>query len=190
MDAIMLRDMFCNECSLQFNKKIVFDLHLSLVHGKKMNIKQEPNNCELTSEDTETINENHNADKPFVCKICDSEFAYQDDLNAHIASFHEGNIPFKCENKRLKCVKCDKGFTTNFALKRHVEKVHVGKKPFNCDTCGTKFLRKLNLEGHIAAVHEGKKTFKCDISDYSCSLKQNLEQHVAKKHEKNYNFNV
>ena len=110
--------MFCTECSLQFNKKIVYDLHLSLVHGKKAGIKQEANNSEVTSEDNKFFNEN--ADKPFVCKICDFELAYQDDLNAHIASFHEGNIPFKCENKRLKCVKCDKGFTTNFVLKRHL----------------------------------------------------------------------
>ena len=54
MDAIVLRNMFCKECSLQFNKKIVFDLHLSLVHGKRTNIKQEPNNCKITSEDAKT----------------------------------------------------------------------------------------------------------------------------------------
>ena len=93
MDAKMLRDMFCMDCSLQFNKKIVFDLHLSLVHEKKTSIKQEPKNCKSTSEDTsETINENHSADRNFVCKICDSKFAYQDGLDGHIASFHEGNI--------------------------------------------------------------------------------------------------
>ena len=113
MDAEMLRDMFCMECSLQFNKKIVYDLHLSLVHGKKTGIKQEPNNSEVTSEDDKVFNEN--ADKAFVSKICDSELTYQDDLDVH-----EGNIPIKRENERLKCVKCDKGFTTNFVLKRHL----------------------------------------------------------------------
>ena len=80
-------------------------------------IKQEPNNCELSSEDTSEIyNENHFLDKPFVCKICDSEFAYQDGLDGHVASVHEGNIPIKCENKRLKCVKCDACFTKIFTL--------------------------------------------------------------------------
>ena len=29
-------DMFCNKCTLQFDKKYVFDLHLFLVHGGKM----------------------------------------------------------------------------------------------------------------------------------------------------------
>ena len=60
----MLRDMFCTDCSLQFNKKIVYDLHLSLVHEEKTTIKQEPNNCELTSQDTsETYKRNHSEDK-------------------------------------------------------------------------------------------------------------------------------
>ena len=54
MEAIILRNMFCKECSLQFNKKVVYDLHLTLVHGKMTYIKQEPTNCEITSEDAET----------------------------------------------------------------------------------------------------------------------------------------
>ena len=183
MDATMLRDLFCTECSLQFNKKIVYDLHLSLVHGKKTNIKQEPNNCEETSEGTETLPESLIKDKPFRCKICDSEFAYQDNLDGHVASVHGGNMPFKCENTILKCVKCDTCFKTNFALKRHMEKVHEGKKHFNCDTCGTKFLTKLNLEGHIAADHEGKKTFNCDNCDAKFAKKDNLNRHIDVVHE-------
>ena len=36
------KDFYCYECSLQFDKKYVFDVHLSVVHGEKLNIKQEP----------------------------------------------------------------------------------------------------------------------------------------------------
>ena len=118
MDPTILRSMFCTECSLQFNKKIVYNLHLSVVHGNKMKIKQEPNNCEITSEVTETLPEIPIKDKAFGCKICGFEFTDQDDLDGHVASIHEENIPFKCENKRLKCVECDNCFTTNFALKK------------------------------------------------------------------------
>ena len=150
MDAIMLRNMFCTECSLQFNKKIVFDLHLSLVHGKKMNIKQEPNNCELPLEGTETINENHNADKPFACKICDYEFAFQDDLNEHTASVHEGRKPFRCDM-------CDAKFTQKFALNIHIAKVHEGKKPFKCTTCDAKFSQKTSFEHTYCGSSWGKK---------------------------------
>ena len=87
MDPMMLRSMFCTKCSLQFNKPIVYDLHLSLVHGKKINIKQEPNSCEISSEDTETFIENNCADKPFECKICDSEFAYSSVPNRRACTF-------------------------------------------------------------------------------------------------------
>ena len=34
-------DMFCNKCVLQFDKKYVFDLHLKLVHGEKIETKSE-----------------------------------------------------------------------------------------------------------------------------------------------------
>ena len=37
------RDLFCKQCLLQFGKKLVYDLHLSLVHGKKIEIKTEAN---------------------------------------------------------------------------------------------------------------------------------------------------
>ena len=36
-------DMFCKKCTLQFDKKYVFDLHLFLVHGEEMaEVKFEP----------------------------------------------------------------------------------------------------------------------------------------------------
>ena len=38
----MSRDFYCKRCSLQFGKKYVFDLHLSLVHGEKIEVKSEP----------------------------------------------------------------------------------------------------------------------------------------------------
>ena len=42
----MLTDLFCRKCSLQFNKKHAFDLHMSFVHGEKIGIKKEPLTCE------------------------------------------------------------------------------------------------------------------------------------------------
>ena len=34
-------DLFCIECNLQFDKKYVFDLHLSSEHGDKIELKSE-----------------------------------------------------------------------------------------------------------------------------------------------------
>ena len=38
---VIWRDWYCQECSLQFDSKSVFDLHLSLVHGEKLEIKEQ-----------------------------------------------------------------------------------------------------------------------------------------------------
>ena len=40
---VIYRDWYCLECSLQFDSKSVFDLHLSLVHKEKLRIKGEQN---------------------------------------------------------------------------------------------------------------------------------------------------
>ena len=39
---VLIRDLYCYECSLQLDKKYVFDVHLSFVHGEKLDIKQKP----------------------------------------------------------------------------------------------------------------------------------------------------
>jgi hypothetical protein len=43
---IVFRDLFCELCSLQFDKKYVFDVHLSIVHKQKIKVKTEPEICE------------------------------------------------------------------------------------------------------------------------------------------------
>ena len=42
MEIINTKNLYCEKCSLQFDKKYVFDLHLSLKHGKKIQVKTEP----------------------------------------------------------------------------------------------------------------------------------------------------
>ena len=42
MENIILRDLFCELCALQFDKKVVYDMHQFLVHKKVQKIKEEP----------------------------------------------------------------------------------------------------------------------------------------------------
>ena len=45
--AILIKDLYCEICELQFDKKAVFNIHLSFVHGKnQLNIKEEVPLCE------------------------------------------------------------------------------------------------------------------------------------------------
>ena len=45
--ATFINDLYCDICDLQFDKKVVFNIHLSFVHGKdQFNIKEEVSLCE------------------------------------------------------------------------------------------------------------------------------------------------
>ena len=102
----MSRDIFCERCSLQFGKKYVFDLHLSLVHGeKKIEVKVESPLCE------EYLRES---------QISETEFSYQ---------------AFKKKEKLFKCNVCYASFALVRDLKGHTVSVHEAKKPFQCNIC-------------------------------------------------------
>ena len=62
-----LSHSYCVRCSLQFDKKTIFDMHLSIVHKEKVKVKGEPKSFEsepnLGSE-TEV----------YRCEPCDSSF--------------------------------------------------------------------------------------------------------------------
>ena len=36
-----VKDWYCSMCSLQFDKKVIFDMHLSIVHKEIVEIKEE-----------------------------------------------------------------------------------------------------------------------------------------------------
>ena len=52
-------DLFCEKCTLQFDKKYVFDLHLSLVHGEKVKVKCEPQDCKENHQEFQTPENNY-----------------------------------------------------------------------------------------------------------------------------------
>ena len=48
------RDLFCDKCSLQFDKKIVYDIHLSFVHKIKGKSDIEEKTIEIKNEKTKS----------------------------------------------------------------------------------------------------------------------------------------
>ena len=69
-------DWFCNKCTLQFDKKYVFDLHRSLVHGEKMaEVKIEPQISEENFQECqagEPVFPDHVVETEFKCNTCNS----------------------------------------------------------------------------------------------------------------------
>ena len=123
-------DLFCEKCTLQFDKKDAFDLHLSLVHGVTIEVKKDLLICEenVPVQVSEKDVLDHVVDNSLTCDICDSSFKSKKSLKRHITSVHEGKKSFKCDL-------CGTSFTRKPSLNIHVASVHEGKKPFRCNIC-------------------------------------------------------
>ena len=115
------KDWYCSRCSLQFDKKVIFDMHLSIVHKEIVEIKEES----ITFKDEPNLDTENVL---LMCDICDSMFETQITLNQHIDSQHVKNDTFTCET-------CDYTCPKKYTLKKHIESVHEKKKPFKCDIC-------------------------------------------------------
>ena len=172
MSQVILRDLYCEKCSLQFNKRYVYDLHLSLVHGQEIKVKKEPTACQENFEDlqqSEKQSSEHitnEVDKSLQCDKCNSFFKSKSHLKRHIESVHE-------ENKDFECNICDVKFSRKAYLKIHMDSVHKGKEPFQCNVCDVIFSTKGNLKEHMDSVHEGKKLFQC------FTQKSSMKEHIA-----------
>ena len=64
-----LNDFYCLRCSLQFDNKSIFDMHLSIVHKEKNQIKEE----QMISKNEKNPDYE---EVPLICDICNSNFEY------------------------------------------------------------------------------------------------------------------
>ena len=154
----MSKNWFCKICFLLFDKQYVFDLHLSLVHGEKIEVKVESPICEENLQESQNSKTKfsyqpvHGKEKPFKGNECYVSFTKTSNLKNHMESVQKGKKPFNCDF-------CDKILSQKQYLSRHIESVHEGKKPFKCNICVTSFSIKGTLKVHIESVHNGEKPY-------------------------------
>ena len=165
---VSTRELYCFECSFQLKKKYAFDVHLSLVHGEKLEIKQEPKSQPSPIPELQITH----PEKESIRKI----ESKRSKVSMKTASGQKGMENFKCG-----IGSANFGLKSN--LKKHVETVHDGKKQFRCDICNATFGQKQHLNRHVATVHEGKKQFRCDICNANFGYKSDLKKHVSTVHE-------
>ena len=174
------KELVCTPCALQFDKKVVFDLHISLVHettksesGEMLAI-EENQDCVLVSEAIQKISPKTSAS--FPCESCNKVFTLNGSLKRHIQCIHEKNRPFKCSA-------CEKTFKLKNYLKRHFSSVHENKRPHKCTICKKTFKENNHLKRHFSSVHEKKKPHRCELCNLNFGFKFNLKAHVVRVHE-------
>ena len=140
-------DLFCDKCSLQFDKKTVYDIHQSFVHKTKDKVEIEEKTIRIKEEN--------------VAIHCDNTKSKNSLPRLDLTN--KKNISHKCSI-------C--GYTTSLKgnLKTHIDSIHSGKKSHKCLICNYTTAYKAHLKQHTEAVHEGKKPHKCFICDYSAVL--------------------
>ena len=136
MEQKIFRDLFCFQCSLQFDGKSVFDLHQFLVHGIKN--RNNSGDLEIKTEIKEEPSESSNYTK----------------TSTLLPPVDEG----------FKCMNCNTAFSQKRYLNRHIESVHKQKKLFKCDICDEDFSQKGSVNRRIDSAHKGKKLFKYETN--------------------------
>ena len=104
---------FCKKCTLQFGKKYVFDLHLSLVHGEKMEVKIEPIICEENFLNPQTSEQDFSAahEVRIEPKICEENFQQPQTSEQYFSAESVVDVSLKCDA-------CDLLFETKKSLER------------------------------------------------------------------------
>ena len=150
MDCIQ-KDQYCTQCSLKFDNKCIYDLHIRLVHVK---LKEKNTNEQQTNKSF------HCEDKPKA----KPNYAKQS------ASRQTKDEQYQ-RKKRLKCESYEYSCKENVDMDKHVASVHKVKKHIRCEICGYGFSQERDLNRHVLSVHEKKKAFTCEYCEYQMTLK-------------------
>ena len=119
MERIKGNNFFEECCSLQFDEKSIFDIHLSIVHGK--NIVQSDHQAKLVEikvdmnhkKQVDPFQIKHKESKSHKYSVCDYSCTQKQDLKRHIDAIHENKKPHKCSI-------CDQSFSLKDSLKKHI----------------------------------------------------------------------
>ena len=137
-----VRDLFCYQCSIQFDKKCIFNDHLSEVHGIVFDVKRVPDFQPSILSDSFIGNTQNNETEE--SKIPKSEASEMIEKHNGHGKIHRVNKPYSCKL-------CHKKFTKPSILNVH-ERIHTGEKPYSCKICDKKFIQ---LQ-HLKNIHTGK----------------------------------
>ena len=111
-----LKDLYCELCHLQFDKKSEFFIHLKGNHKQKeiMNISEKLGQSDVGNENIVPKQISHislpEGKKVHNFDTCSTTLTKQENLEKHIASIHE-DIQFNCDI-------CNSNYTSKYGLEK------------------------------------------------------------------------
>lgn len=180
----------CNLCHEIFEKKWIYDQHLSEKHGQKLEqavcpeCKKEFSQRNLLLAHIQTY---HKEETVFKCFVCSLDFNKKHNLITHLSSWHPNEkVPFcpvcmdifsdqkgmethdcpgaEIKNRQIICHlhETPMSFTGRVELDNHMRDEHGMEGNFNisCCICQQKFLLRKNLLKHLRNVHKQGSTNK------------------------------
>ncbi|KAI5636821.1 zinc-finger double domain-containing protein [Phthorimaea operculella] len=134
----------------------------------------------------------HSEENPFICDICESTFARNDEKESHVANhyyvFSCEFCGYKCYNEThmrghvethrrlVQCLECFAAFASFDTLKEHFTNLH---RYAECDYCGKQFAHKKTVATHIERNHTPQVCTICYKSYSNFKLKV---EHMKLKH--------
>uniref|UniRef100_A0A1Y1JRV8 C2H2-type domain-containing protein n=2 Tax=Photinus pyralis TaxID=7054 RepID=A0A1Y1JRV8_PHOPY len=147
----------CTLCSKAFTTSSALTKHISTHNLLTNSVDQSKilacdicgKGCSSTALLKAHMKESHanikNAEKSYVCQICDKRYSQNKFLVLHLRS-HTGERP-------LHCGTCGKSFSLPSSLHKH-RLVHNHERKFSCTLCGKSFKQMSNLTVHMRS-HTG-----------------------------------
>ena len=172
-------DMFCKKCSLQFDKKYVFDLHLKLVHGEKIEAKSVLIKSEVKTEVKEEPFEKFEArEQGGIDFITSKDF----DL-----SFNESEFPTEKTDCALKHKIREETNESSAPLKKFKQDCNLPNHYAKSKTIEKKTdLKMASVKDNTSAILDSNKDFstvlKCSICLEVFGERNDLKKHIIKVH--------
>jgi len=95
--------------------------------------------------ESSTKRQSNDAERPWVCDLCNRSFAEKCTLKRHIR-IHTKEKPWKCDT-------CGKAFNQSCSLQAHI-RIHTGERPFPCEFCEKRFRQSTHRRQHMKRVHK------------------------------------
>ena len=193
LESNTIKDFFCEQCKLQFDKKVVYDIHMKIVH-KKDTIEQQDSKNDITIEERcKTVNGTstvHAEKKQPTCELCGyvpiTKNKYRERLD-HLARVHfkdkiDKFVP-KCQPYKCPEIECLYVGKDNQSILRHFTVKHEILRKWLKEALNTKEI--VNSSNSIQNVNSViiEPLPKCVFCDTTFSNHFSLKEHQEEFHE-------